>query len=207
MNFGIFGEDFCPYDDLDYLSNEELQQTFDQDLFKSELLGIASVFEKPFVLKGMICNYNIEFLDKIFEKAIFIYTRRNPLTNIESILEARKRQLGSINEWYSFKIKEYGELAKIEDPVLQVAGQVYYINNAVEMGLKKVSDERKLVVDYEKFCENPKYFYERLYEKLMAQDYKIDKQYLGPDSFHLTRASENNERILEAYNRFVHASL
>jgi hypothetical protein len=38
------------------------------------------IFGKPFALKGMILNYNIPFLDAIFEKAIFIQLRRDPVT-------------------------------------------------------------------------------------------------------------------------------
>lgn len=162
---------------------------------------MTEVFQKPFVLKGMILNYNIDFLDKIFDKAIFIYTKRDPLTNIESALKAREKQLGSIEEWYSFKIPEYEELKKL-NPYEQVAGQIYYINKAVENGLENVANHKKLIVNYEEFCENPKKIYDELKEKLDKQGYKLDKEYNGENSFDVTRKNINDTNILKAYKKF-----
>lgn len=201
--FWYFWRRFLPFKELDYLSNKDLFEKVDIETFKAELLGVANVFQKPFSLKGMICNYNIEFLDKVFEKAIFIYTKRNPITNIESVLKARERQLGSEKEWYSFKIPEYYDLVKIDDPLKQTAGQVYYIKKAVELGLKNVKEEKKLVVNYEEFCENPKQFYDTLHGKLMGQGFEIEKNYNGPKAFNITRTEVNNKKIVEAYNEFI----
>ena len=130
---------------MDYLPTQELLKKVNIKTLRSELAGIVDVFQKPFALKGMILNYNIDFLDKIFEKAIFIYTKRDPLTNIESALKAREKQFGSIDEWYSFKIPEYEELKKL-NPYEQVAGQIYHINKAVENGIENVVDHKKIIV-------------------------------------------------------------
>ncbi|MDX4069420.1 sulfotransferase [Aliarcobacter skirrowii] len=199
--FWYFWRRFLPFKELDYLTTKELFEKVDIDTFKSELAGIVDVFQKPFALKGMILNYNIDFLDKVFDKAIFIYTKRDPLTNIESALKARERQLGSIEEWYSFKIPEYEELKNL-NPYEQVAGQIYYINKAVENGLENVANHKKLIVNYENFCENPKRFYDELKEKLEIQGYKLDKEYNGEDSFDVTRKNINDDNILKAYKKF-----
>jgi hypothetical protein len=126
---------------------------------------MMDVFKRPFAAKGMLFNYNIPFLDSVFDKALFIQIRRDPVSNVASVLEARKRQLGSEAEWYSFRIPEYEELKDL-DPVRQAAGQVYYINKAVSAGMSRVSEERKLVIDYEKFCANPGECYSDLVAKL-----------------------------------------
>lgn len=199
--FWYFWRRFLPFEELDYLPTEELLKKVDVDTMKSEFSGIVDVFEKPFALKGMILNYNIDFLDKIFEKAIFIYTKRDPLTNIESALKAREKQLGSIDEWYSFKIPEYEEL-KMLNPYEQVAGQIYHINKAVENGLEHIAEHKKMTVNYEEFCENPKKFFDELKEKLQIQGYEIDKEYDGEDSFNVTRKSVKDENILKAYKKF-----
>ncbi|MDX4040270.1 sulfotransferase [Aliarcobacter skirrowii] len=199
--FWYFWRRFLPFKELDYLPTQELFEKVDIDTFKSEFAGMTEVFQKPFVLKGMILNYNIDFLDKIFDKAIFIYTKRDPLTNIESALKAREKQLGSIEEWYSFKIPEYEELKKL-NPYEQVAGQIYYINKAVENGLENVANHKKLIVNYEEFCENPKKIYDELKEKLDKQGYKLDKEYNGENSFDVTRKNINDTNILKAYKKF-----
>lgn len=204
--FWYFWRRFLPFSELDYLPTDELLEKVDITTFKAECAGITDVFQKPFALKGMILNYNIDFLDKIFEKAIFIYTKRDPLTNIESALKAREKQLGSINEWYSFKIPEYEELKNLE-PYEQVAGQIYYINKAVEAGLKNVAENKKIIIDYEAFCENPEIFYIELKEKLKIQGYRIDNEYLGKNNFKITRNSVVDEKICNAYNKFYKAGV
>ena len=199
--FWYFWRRFLPFGELDYLSTDELLKKVDIDTFKSEFAGIVDVFQKPFALKGMILNYNIDFLDKLFPKAIFIHVKRDPLANIESGLKARERQVGSINEWYSFKFSEYHELKKLT-PYEQVAGQVYYINKAVESGLADVVEHKKMVVPYEEFCTNPGKFYNELVEKLKIQRCNIKQEYIGEKSFTVTRKNITNENIINAYEKF-----
>jgi hypothetical protein len=78
--FWYFWRRFLPFGELDWLSDEELLRVVDQKKLVAELTTLTRVFGKPFALKGMILNYNIPFLDAIFEKAIFIQLRRDPVT-------------------------------------------------------------------------------------------------------------------------------
>jgi hypothetical protein len=201
--FWYFWRRFLPFNDIDYLTNKELFEKVDIQTFKREILGIASVFHKPFALKGAICNYNIKFLDDIFDKAIFIYTKRDPMTNIKSAIEARKRQLGSIYRWYSFKIPEYYDLIKIDDPVKQIAGQIFYINRAISKGLLQVDEIRKVTVQYEDFCDHPEKYYDEIVEKLKCQGCYIKSNYNGPKYFKITRDNFYDSKIMEAYNEFI----
>ena len=200
--FWYFWRRFLPFDDLDFATNEELLDVVDVKTLRKEFHGIASVFEKPFALKAMICNYNIEFLNEVFDKALFIYTKRDPHTNIESALKARVRQLGDIKRWYSFKIPEYKQLIKIQDPVKQTAGQIYYINKAVQTALSKIDEDKKVVVDYENFCNDPKSYYDEIISKLKKQGYSISSNYIGAKSFNVTRTKVSNEKIIDAYKYF-----
>ena len=199
--FWYFWRRFLPFKELDYLPTEELLEKVDVKTLTSELAGVVNVFQKPFALKGMILNYNIDFLDKIFEKAIFIYTKRDPLSNIESALKAREKQFGNLDEWYSFKIPEYKELKKL-NAYEQVAGQIYHINKAVENGLDNVLDHKKIIVKYEDFCNNPKFFYDELVTKLKLQDCEIKLNYIGEEKFDMTRKVVKDPNILNAYKKF-----
>lgn len=147
----------------------------------------------------MILNYTIPFLDAIFNKALFIQIKRDPVTNVSSVLDARRRQLGSEAAWYSFKIPEYDELKDL-DPVTQSAGQVYYIDKAVTRGMASVDESRKLVVQYEDFCEDPGQMFWQLAEKLKL----IERNYKGPEQFKLPRYADlpNREPIVTALLRF-----
>ena len=206
--FWYFWRRFFPYDSsgIDYLPNEELANLVDKGTFVKELMGIANVFEKPLAMKGMIANYNIEFLDQILDKVIFISVKRDPYTNIASILEARKRQLGDERKWYSFHIPEMNDLQTYDDPVIQAAGQAYYINQAVDKSLEKVSGERKMELRYEEFCGEPEKFYYILRDKLLQQGYEISDKYCGEKKFTITR-EVCDDRIRKGYTRFLEENI
>ncbi len=178
--FWYFWRRFLPFKELDWLPDEELFRVVDRNKLVSELTSLTRVFGKPFALKSMILNYNIPFLDAIFKKALFVQIKRDPVTNVSSILEARKRQLGSDREWYSFKIPEYQQLKGL-DPVTQSAGQLYYINCAVTKGIETVNKSRKLVLQYEDFCKNPHQVYMDLAMKLGLTGEELS--YCGPKQF------------------------
>jgi len=199
--FWYFWRRFLPFTDLDYLPTELLLKESDTKTMVSEFAGMIDVFQKPMALKAMILNYNIDFLDQLFENAIFIHTKRDPLTNIASALDARERQLGSIDEWYSFKIPEYYELKKL-NPYEQVAGQIYHINKAVEDGLANVAEHKKMTVQYEYFCENPETVYESLCNKLRENSFGVSEPYSGQERFQFTRTEMNDKDILDAFNLF-----
>jgi hypothetical protein len=193
--FWYFWRRFLPFGELDWLSNEDLHRLVDHETLVAELTGLTRVFAKPFALKGMILNYNIPFLNALFDRALFVQIRRNPVTNVASVLEARKRQLGRESEWYSFKIPEYPRLKDL-DPVTQSAGQVHFINKAVTNGLASVDVSRKLVVDYEPFCSNQRGIFEQLVEKLGIRESVTSSP--RPQQFTPTRhANSPNKAAIE----------
>lgn len=202
--FWYFWRRFLPYEtmEVDYLPDSELMKSFDKETFVNELMGIANVFQKPFAMKGLIANYNIGYLNKILENVVFIYIKREPCANIASVLKARKRQFGNEKTWYSFRIPEMERLLQYDDPAMQVAGQLYYSNQAIENGLKDVAWERKLEMTYEDFCENPGRFYYLLTERLKAQGYVISDQYCGEEAFQITGA-KNTLEIQKSYSAFM----
>lgn len=197
--FWYFWRRFLPFGEIDWLPDDELIKVVDYNELASELIDLTRVFEKPFAMKGMILNYNIPFLDLLFEKALFVQIKRDLYTNVASILEARKRQLGSETKWYSFKIPEYPQLKSLE-PIEQAIGQVYYINKAVDEGISKLANERRLIVKYEDFCNNPATFFYELCKKLNVSC----RNYLGPAVFQETRKIEMSavEAIKEAFAHF-----
>lgn len=187
--FWYFWRRFLAEHDRDVWSDNELAQSMDTQGMLAELAGMMDVFQKPFAAKGMLFNYNIPFLDSLFDKALFIQIKRDPVANVASVLDARKRQLDSTKAWYSFKIPEYEQLTKL-DPTTQCAGQIHYINKAVSQGLAQVAESRKLVVQYEDFCESPKKIFEQLTVKLKNSALT----YSGPDCFTISRSIEADNR-------------
>ncbi len=197
--FWYFWRRFLQFGDLDWLSDKELFESVDKEMLVNELTTLTRVFGKPFALKSMILNYNIPFLNTLFKKAIFIQIQRDPVTNVASILEARKRQLGDEKHWYSFKIPEYSQLKNL-DPISQSAGQLHYINSAVTKGMEQVPEHQKIVVQYESFCENPEHFFNELQTKLNNRNIL---PYSGVKKFAKTRTKvDQRDRIEKALSLF-----
>lgn len=197
--FWYFWRRFLAEPGRDVWTDDELRQSMDTRTMQVELAGMMDVFQKPFAAKGMLFNYNIPFLDSVLDKVVFVQIKRDPVTNVASVLEARKRQLGSESAWYSFKIPEYDELKDL-DPVTQSAGQVYYIDKAVTRGMASVDETRKLVVQYEDFCDDPSLVFSQLVDKFALADSK----YSGTAQFKVTRSDDLPERaaIEKALTRF-----
>lgn len=198
--FWYFWRRFLKEPTRDVWTEEELRATMDTQTLLAEVVGLMDIFQKPFAAKGMLFNYNIPFLDSIFAKVLFVQIKRDPVANVASILEARRRQLGSEKTWYSFKIPEY-EMLKDLEPIGQSAGQLYYINKAVTQGLAVVAEPRRLVVQYEDFCANPRAVFERFREKIglaPSVEYKGERQFVQTR----TNIMADRNTILQALETF-----
>lgn len=202
--FWYFWRRFFPYGDLQYLDEQELERV-DTATFVAELAALESAFDKPLALKGLIINWNIPFVSGLLDKALFVYVRRHPLYNAQSLLEARAKYYGDRRGWYSFKPREYEQLKNL-DPYEQVAGQVYFTNRAVEEGLLQIEASRSLEVSYEEFCEDPEQVFHHLRHRLAQQGCEVDAAYSGPKQFQHTNQirlpRDEWQRIATAYTRF-----
>ena len=205
--FWYFWRRFLPFDELDYMLGPELREKANLEGLRDELNCLANIFGKPFAMKAMIMNQNISDLADQFEKALFVWIRRDPVFNIQSALEARKRQYGDINAWYSFKIKEYPYLKDL-DPLESCAGQIAAINRCIDRALEALPEHRKLLVEYEDFCQRPEFYFQEIVDRLKTQG-GINKtelpSYRGELKFNNTntwRLSEYSQREAEeAYQK------
>ena len=204
--FWYFWRRFFPGND--YQPPELLEQAVDTDLLKAELAGTVDVLDKPFATKGMIFNENIPFMARHFPNAIFVWIRRQPEYNIQSLLLARERQYGDMRQWYSFKIRDYDCLKDLP-PVESVSGQVASIHKSIEQGLDGLPDEQKLTVDYEEFCRDPASTYASLAEKLNAHGVDLPG-YTGIEHFEVRSEwrldSVSFSEVRDSWHMWQHAA-
>lgn len=204
--FWYFWRRFLPFAELDYLPDRELLAALRGSSLAEELQGMAGIFGKPFALKAMILNQNIPVLDELLPRAIFVWVRRDPAFNIQSMLQARRRQYGTTERWYSFRIREFPQLDALP-PLDSVAGQIFYTNSAISAAFSELPAERKLVVEYEDFCRSPQAVHRRLCELLQALGAPAPPEYHGPGSFadtnRWTVADCTRGQAEEAYLRFA----
>lgn len=187
--FWYFWRRFLPDDDAGPRTDAELAATVDTRTLVAELAGMTEAFGSPLALKAMLLNFNLPFLDRLFDTALFLHVRREPLANAASILDARRRQFGSEDAWYSFKIPEYDRLAGLS-PVEQVAGQVFSTERGIRAGLERIAPHKQLTVSYEDFCAAPAATWEQLRERLAAGNQLPEAAYAGPARFNKTRPAE-----------------
>jgi hypothetical protein len=126
----------------------------DWNLFLKELRALQSVKARPLALKGMILNWDIASLARLWERCCFVFVRRNVAANADSLIRARRHFYGDERQWYSFKPPGFEKVLGL-DPRRQVAWQVLATNDAVERGLAEVPRDRALRIDYEDFCAHP----------------------------------------------------
>lgn len=205
--FYYFWRNFFKFKEIQFLDKKNLDK-INKRKFISELAAIESVLDRPLTLKALIINWNISFVSNLFDKVLFIHIKRDPIFNAQSLLEARKRFYGDITAWYSFKPPEYRYLKDL-DPFTQVAGQVYYTNKAIDKGFNSIEDGKKLVVNYEDFCNNPESVYLQILEKFHDFKYRIDPIYGGPESFKVSNEIKLEKRsfnkIEKAYKNFINS--
>ncbi|NVJ97153.1 MAG: sulfotransferase [Alphaproteobacteria bacterium] len=190
--FWYFWRQFFSFGDIQTLSPEQLASV-DTAAFLKGLAGLEAAFDRPVVLKGMIMQWHIPFLDKILDKALFLNVKRDPFYNAQSLYFARKRFFDDVSRWYAFKPPEYNTL-KNEPPIRQVAGQIVHTGRAIEEGLKHVSDDRYLSYRYEDFCADPQKLYEDIAAKMKAQHYVLPAEYGGEPAFD----AANTQRLSDA---------
>lgn len=203
--FWYFWRRFFTHDEIHYLESAALEQV-DTVTMNAELAALEAAFAKPLVMKGMILGQNAEYLDQIFDRIVFVYTRREPFYCVQSLLQARRKFSGTIEEWYSLRPREYSQL-KTMDPYLQVAGQVHYLNRRIEEALATLHPERHLTVDYEDFCQQPAHYYELLRERYEAQGCALEAEYRGQAAFDntdcVTVSEDEAKRIRDAIAYFT----
>lgn len=195
--FWYFWRRFFHFGEIQQLDEDALKRV-DVMKFVSELAALEAAFSKPLVLKAHMINWNIPFIDRLFDKVLFIHIRRQPLFNAQSLLESRMKFFGEVDTWYSFKPPEYAWLKEC-NPYEQVAGQVYFTNHAISNGLQQVGGERRMEVSYEDLCERPEAVFSEIRGKFITQHHRADWLYDGPESF----ACSNQLRLSEEHARLI----
>lgn len=188
-----------------YLTDKEVERV-DFDGIKKGLISIEEAFQKPFVTKNVMLQFNLESLYSQIPKSFFLYIKRDPIYNMQSLILAREKYYGNRNIWWSVKPKEYNKLKEL-DVYHQVAGQVYYTEKAISEGLQQVPEEKKIIIYYEEFCAHPTEYYKRIIKKLSVNGYTIDTPYVGKDEFSMSNSIKlSKDEIIEIKRAYAYFS-
>jgi len=203
--FYHFWRRFFPNYDIEYLDEEQLQKVDIEGLRKG-LASIEAGFDLPVATKGLMLLYNVDLAHRIFPNALIVYLQRESFFVMQSILLSREEFYNDRNRWWSAKPRTFADLQKL-DPFHQIAGQVYFTEEAIDSALDALPDKNVLKLNYESFCKNPvdtlhqvsaKY---QALGKPLASDYQGPKQLTISDTVRLT--TQDAQSLREAYSDFV----
>ena len=202
--FWYFWRTYFKFDDINLLSPGELDSVDGQ-----EFLGKLSAFEqlqgKPPVMKGMIMNWHIEYLMKLYPKFLFIHVKRDLMDSAKSLYQAREKFFKDVSKWYSFKPPEYTELRKLP-PVEQVTGQVHYTQTAIDRQLTKIPESNQVTIGYETFCNDPLAFLTEVREKLALLGFNLDLSEVERKNFEIKKKglfpAELNDTFTQAVQKY-----
>lgn len=151
--FFHFWRRFMPHHEPERLTPAQLQQV-NIDELRRELAGIEAAFGKPFMSKAKMLQFNLDYFMQALPELRIIHIQRTPEHVMPSILKARRAYYQDERLWWSVKPAEYEEL-KNQDPITQIAGQVYYTDRSISRQLANIAPERWVKLDYEELCADP----------------------------------------------------
>lgn len=202
--FQHFFRNYMPNFDPEYLEEDSVGKV-DFEGMKRGLALLEQAFEKPFVTKALMLQYNIPHLAAKLDNTVFLYIRRKPVYNMQSVLLAREKYYSDRKIWWSVKPKAF-EWLKTMDVYHQIAGQVYYTNQAIENALSDLPDHKKLMVDYESLCAHPETYYTKMVEIYRQAGYSLSPEYKGPSQFDNTNSpgvpASDLQKLKDAYRYF-----
>lgn len=151
--FGNFLRRWLPLGD----GHKSEVETVDADtagMVNAELAALEKGGGRPVMLRNLIYGLHIPQVRQVLENSVFVYCRRDPLYQVQSVLLARKKVAGSYGQWWSVRPPGWRELLSLP-PFEQVAAQVRAVSRVVLDDAGDLPAERFQVVDYERVCREP----------------------------------------------------
>lgn len=189
--FWYFWNQYFIFKDIQRLNPIELEKV-DSNSIVRKLGEFEAVENKPIVMKLMNLNWHLDYIYKLFPKAIFIHVKREPIYAAQSLIQAREKFFNDRSKWYSFKTPSYHDL--IKKPVFhQVVVQIKENHESVEESFKSIPEKNKVTFEYENFIKDPSDFTNHLENKFEDHGYKIDLSELSSKKFDNTNKQKLND--------------
>jgi len=202
--FYHFWRRFVPKYFPGFLSKEELED-IDIHRILLELATIEDASNKPFVCKGMMFQYNLEFLTTYQKYFIFLRIKRNPEYVMQSIYMARKKYNNNdLSKWWSVKPREYSSLID-KDVYHQIAGQVFFTERSLDVGLSRLISKNVISITYEDLCRYPMDIIEKTIKafKKEATPFQIPSLPSFSPANNIQIEDEHFQSLKKAYGYFV----
>ena len=158
--------------------------------------------DKPMISSYLGHAFSVDFLRKNFPGCMFVYLKRDEISNIYSMIRTYKEFDKNRKNFNWMSLKPIGWKDNIEEEVTdKVLWQYKSIKQKIE---SEISEEDTIIVDYEDICNNPHKFLKQIQE--FAKEHEIDLQlYLEniPDSFHVSKINRNKDKLAQQISQLL----
>ena len=175
---------------------------------EKRLKYIKSVFstllkkDKPMISGYLGHAFSVDFLRKNFPGCMFVYLKRDEMSNIYSMIRIYKEFEKTRKNFNWISLKPIGWQDKIEEEVIdKIFWQYKSIKQKIE---SEISEEDTIIVDYKDICNNPYKFLKQIQE--FAKEHEIDLQlYLEniPDSFHVSKINRDKDELAKQISQLL----
>jgi hypothetical protein len=117
-----------------------------------ELADLQNEDGRPLVVKNPILGFVYGWLLERIPEARMVWISRPPLEIAASVHRMRRREMGSVDRWWSTRPADVGELSR-RSPEEQIAGQVARLLEAGATA-RESHPERWLEVEYRRLCHD-----------------------------------------------------
>ncbi|MDA3866836.1 MAG: sulfotransferase [Salinivirgaceae bacterium] len=114
---------------------------------------IEQIIGAPFVNKNVKNCVRIRALNHVFPDALFLHIERDIKENAASIVQMRKKKVGSVDKWLGVMPKEINNLVQL-DGYEQIIAQLHFLKRNIIEDVNAL-DCNYLHVRYEELCNEP----------------------------------------------------
>ena len=173
-----------------YWIDQGLEQKRKNNIRISRIKYLRKVFgrllseKSPLIISFLGHAYCVDLLRIIFPGCIFLYLKRDKLSNIYSMYK-----VGQEFEWFSLKSYGWKEALKLDSH----SRYIWQYNKILKTIESQISHEDTLVVNYEKICQDPKGFLKdvKLFCRTKNIEIKLTLENI-PDSFEVSKVTEDD---------------
>jgi len=119
---------------------------------RQTFLYIVDKFNSAIIHKNIYNSLRIPDIQAIFPEARFVFVKRNPMYNAQSIIRARKEIFGDERHWFSVKPPGFDKILS-QTPAFQALWQVQRVQEIVDAA--SIDNQNIVRISYEDFCDNP----------------------------------------------------
>lgn len=151
--FGYFWDRWFAYRGSSQVAEHDLA-AIDRNAFRRSIASLEAGVGRPVFFKNQNkTSFQIRFLAETLPTAKFIFVRRDPRFQVQSVLRMREKLNGDPARWWSTRPPEVDSLLNLS-PTEQVVAQTRLITAFIEAALGDLPDSRWLELWYENLCDH-----------------------------------------------------